>query len=218
MGIAKSGRALGKNEKVLLGTVVVLAVGFLYWTLLLEPSLKKLKPLEDSVNALKLQVNNTATIQSNIISKEKQLETLKVQYEEATKVVSKTDRYPELIKEIREIATTNSLKITNEVLGVPTIYEQTPQGTPPEAGKAPVANPAEGLKTMSIVLTLDGGFNNALEFINKLEEDKRILEVQSFTATEKTTTVNLMYYIAGGQEAEDYNFNTGSYGKDNLFN
>lgn len=218
MAIAKSGRALGKNEKVLLGTVMVLAITFLYWTLLLQPALNKLKPLEDSVKNLKSQVNSTAAIQSNIIEKEKQLENLKVEYEEATKIVSKTDRYPELVKEIRELANGNSLKITNESLGIPTVYAQTPQTTPVDPSKPPVTNPAAGLKTMAIGLTVDGGFNNVLAFINKLEEDKRILEVQSFTSSDKSTTINLMYYIAGGEEAEDYNFNTGSYGKDSLFN
>ncbi|MGL5086348.1 MAG: type 4a pilus biogenesis protein PilO [Clostridium sp.] len=217
MGIAKSGRALGKNEKFLLGTVMILSVAFIYWTFLLDPALKKIKPLEDNVKALKLQVKNAANTQSNINAKEKQLEGLKGQYEEATKIVSKTDRYPQLIKEIREIASANSLKITNETLGVPTIYAPA-QTTPVEPGKEAIANPADGLKTMSLVITLDGGFNNVLAFVNKLEEDKRILEVQSFAATDKSTTVNLMYYIAGGEEAEDYDFNTGSYGKDNLFN
>lgn len=218
MAIAKSGRALGKNEKILLGTLMVLTITFIYWTLLLQPALNKIQPLEEEVKVLKSQIKNTSTIKSNIEEKESQLVELRVQYEEATKVVSKTDRYPELVKEIRELANMNNLKIVTEGLGAPTVFAQAASEVPAEGGEAQAANPAEGLKTMAITLSLEGDFNNALAFINKLEEDKRILEVQSFNSTDKTTTVNLMYYIAGGEEAEEYDFNTGSYGKDNLFN
>lgn len=218
MAIAKSGAALGKNEKILLTMVMVLAITFLYWTFLLKPALTKIKPLQDEVNSLKAQTKNTSTIQSNIKEKEKELENLKVEYEKATKVISKTDRYPELVKEIREIASANSLKISNENLGIPTVYTQVSTETNSDTTKTQVSNPAAGLKTITMDLTLEGGFNNILAFIDKLEQDKRILEVKSFLASDKSTTVNLIYYIAGGEETESYDFNTGSYGKDNLFN
>lgn len=212
MAIAKSGRALGKNEKVLLGAVLALSIVFIYWTLLLQPSLVKLKPLEAEVKTLKSQVKGASTIKASISNKETQLNSLKEQYEEATKIISKTDRYPQLIKEIRENATSKSLKISAESLGVPTVYAQ--QAAAPNGQQQSKA----GLMTMSVKLTLDGDFRNVLDFINKLEEDKRILEVIGFTAQEKSSTVDLLYYISGGEENEEYDFNKGPYGKDNLFN
>lgn len=215
MAIAKSGRALAKNEKILLGIVMVMSISFLYWTLLLEPEMKKMKPLQEEVKVLKSQLKDASTIEKNIKVKGEELAGLKTEYDEATKIISKTDRYPQLIKDIREVASSNNVKIASESLGRPTVYIDETAATTTET---PVENVASGLQTMSIALTLEGDFNNVLAFINKLEEDKRILEVQGFTSTDKGTTVNLMYYIAGGEEIEEYDFNSGTYGKDNLFN
>lgn len=219
MGIAKIWRELSKNEKMLLGIVIVLSVSVIHWIFILEPAIKKLKPLETEIKALKEEAKLADNIDSNIVSKEKALEELKTEYEEATKVISKTDRYPQLIKEIRENATKNSLIITSETLGVPTANVEQAVAEPSEEGTTEVgANPALGLKTMLISLNLEGDFNNVLDFVNNLEEDKRILEVKGFTSQDKIATVTLMYYIAGGEEEEEYDFNTGAYGKDNLFN
>lgn len=215
MAIAKSGRALGKSEKILLGTVGVLAVAFIYWTLLIEPALVKLKPLEEQVKELKLQVKDTNTIESDIVRKEKELEELKVRYEEATKVLSKTDRYPDIIRDIRNVATSNSLKIVSEELNMPKVDQE--GVVPLEDGTVP-SNPTDGLQTMNVNLTVEGEFNNALEFINKLEEDQRILEITGIVAKDKSIGISITYYIAGGEEVEEYDFNNGTYGKDNIFN
>lgn len=220
--LARSGRALGKNEKILLGVATIVGVTIIYWALVIGPALNKISPLEKEVKEYKAKLENTSMINSQIEQKEKTLKDLKVKYEEAAKVIPKTDRYPQLIKEIREMATKASLTIKSENLGQPVVYVQpgteasTSNPSDPNAPKQD--NTLLGLQTINLSLNVEGDFKNILAFIAELENDKRILDIQQISTTDKSTNLTLVYYIAGGVEDEEYDFNNGSYGKDNMFN
>ena len=64
---------------------------------------------------------------------------------------------------------------------------------------------------------IEGDFNKAMKFIDELENDSRILEVKDFSSTDKSTSITTAYFIAGGDEVEEFEFNNGSYGKGNIF-
>lgn len=214
--LSKSTRELSSSEKIILGILTFLSVAFVFWILVLSPAINKLAPLEKSVKELDAQVKNIGNVQKDIENYEKQLETLKVQYDEATKVISKTDRYPELVKQIREMAEGSSLKITNETFGVPAIFTQ--EGAEVDTNAQAEGTQVQGLQTLNISLSLEGDSMKILEFIGKLESDKRILDVNKFNTSENRTEIELIYFIAGGDEKEEYDFNNSSYGKENIFN
>lgn len=213
--LAKSNREYGKNEVILIFSAVVIAVIVLYWYLILSPMLAKLEPLQTEVSELKTKVTNIDGLEVDIKNKEKQLEELKVEYDKSTKVIPKTDRYPELIKEIRTLASEVGVTIQSGNLGKPTLFTQ---GSDVQQGQVEGQAEPQGLKTMSLNIVVTGDFPKVLAFIKKLEDDKKILEVQQVVSNDKSTSITLLYYIAGGEEKEDYDFNNGSYGKENIFN
>lgn len=207
-------RELSKSEKTLLTIVGVMALGFLCWTFIIEPGLTKIKPLEEEIVVLKQRVSDLDVIEQNIMLKEQQLADLKVQYDEAIKVFPKSDRYPELIKTLRENANKFSLKIVNESYSKPELAQTVNNdGTTTEE-----ISIEDKLMTFTVDLELEGDFNNVIKFIDYVENDKRMVVVNDFSTLDKKTNVGLIYTFSNGSEQEEYNFNSSNYGKDNLFN
>lgn len=207
--IARSGRAMSSSEKTLIAILACVSALFLYWIFLMKPALDKVGPVSKRVGELQERVDAIGTIQSNITQKEETLKNLQVQYDEATKVIPRGDRYPELIKEIREMSEATSVTLGTYALSQPVAYSQTG-----EAGTAA----GSSLNSYTVTLNAKGDYNNILAFVRKLEEDKRIVEVQSITSSKDTAVIKLSYFISGTVDKEDYDFNAGDYGKENPFN
>lgn len=224
--LASRGRQLSGKEKLLLRSVIVLSVTFIYWVLVLSPALSSLTPLKDEVNSLEKQVGDTGLIKSEIDKNKETFDKLQVQYQEATKVIPKTDRYPELIKDIRELVTSSGLKLTGETFGKPEVFVEptATEGVKTEGNAAPPAQPegapvvSHGLHTLTLTINIEGEFNKVLDLVNKLEKDTRILDVKKVSSDNKSTTLTLVYYIAGGEEKENYDFNPGPVGNESIFN
>lgn len=215
--ITKSGRALNKNEKILLTALFLVSILFIYYTIFLGPSLKKLTPLKEEVQKLKSQLKDTGNLSSNIKSKEEELAKLKVQYDDATKAMPKGDRYPELSKELGDKARKQGLTISNLAFSKPEIYNENGENVESTESEGSQIN-SDGLLQYYVTLSVEGDFNKAVEFIKSLEADKRIMKVNEITANNDKIDINLNYIVAGSQEVQEYEFNNGSYGKDNLFN
>lgn len=219
-----SSRELTKSEKIILACAGILGTIFLINTFILTPLNKKLKPLEEDIKRLEAQASNLETITLDIAKNEKELTDLKGKYEEASKTIPKTDRYPEIIGDLEDMALQSKVKITNSSFGEVAVVGNT-ENSSNTSENAETKNQegtetlgaTSGLSTFTVNLTLDGKFNDVMAFVDKLETDNRILEVQNFTSQKDTSTVGVVYYIAGSNEKEDYDFNNGSYGKGNLF-
>lgn len=205
-GLNMSGRSLSKNEKFLIGALGILAVGTLVFTFIIEPSNKRLKPLKQEVIAKQAQVKNLDMLQLNITKKEKELAGLKEKYEEASKTIPKTDRYPQVVKDIEAMATKAGVSITSRSFGKPAVYSDGKEGTT-----------ASGLTAFTLGLGIKGTYNQILEFVKTLESDTRILEIPTISINKDGASISVIYYTSGGVETEKYDFNTGTYGKDNLF-
>lgn len=205
----RSGRAMSSSEKILLGTLFVIAVLFLYWVLLMKPAMNSLKPAQDKVNDLQKRVDAVGSIQSRISQKEETLKGLQVKYDEATKVIPRGDNYPQLIKEIREMSEATSVTISTYGLSKPTAYSKSGEDT---------NMTVSSLNYYTVSLSLKGNYTDILAFIRKIEEDKRIASVSTINSTKDATAIQLVYFISGSLEEEEYDFNTGSYGKEDPFN
>lgn len=205
-GLNRTGRNLNKNEKFLIGVLGVIAVGTLIFTFIIEPSDKKLKPLKEEVKAKQEQVKNLDMIQLSIAKKEKELEGLKEKYDEASKTIPKTDRYPQVVKDLEAMAVQAGVKINTRNFGKPAVYSENNNG-----------QSATGLTAFTVGLGINGDYNQILDFIKILESDTRILEIPTLSITTEGASISIIYYTSGGVEEENYDFNTGTYGKGNLF-
>lgn len=210
--IGKGGRALSKNEKVLLGVLCAVALYFVVDILIISPSNEKLRPLQDEVNSLKEQVQNIEGLDASIKLKKKELEGLRLEFEEASKTIPKTDRSPEVIRDIESMAGESGITVSNYSLSKPITFDSNGSGESANQGSA------TGLQAFTIQMTITGDYVNVLSFINKLESDSRIKEVVSLSSTKDTSNISVTYYVAGSINIEEYNFNEGSFGKSNPFN
>ncbi|MGL4109458.1 type 4a pilus biogenesis protein PilO [Clostridium sp. LP20] len=214
MKLNKTGRAFNKNEKILIGVLSFLAIAALVYILIIAPSNKKLEPNMARIKSLEEQVNNIDSLQISIKDKEKELDGLKGQYDEATKSIPKTDRYPQVVRDIEGMASSAGIKINSGNFSKPQVIAANNNAVDDGMQK----NQTEGLTAFTVALDITGNYNQCLEFIKSLEKDERILEVTTFTLNEKQDgAIGIVYYVAGGVEEESYDFNSGEYGKSNLF-
>ena len=223
MALKKSSRELSKNEKILLGVVCLAAIAFVVNTFIIAPSNTKLKPLKDEISVMEKQINGLKTINVDIEKNEQELKVLKNKYNEASETIPKTDRYPQVVKDLEDMAKRAGVKIKTESFSKPAVFsnEQETQNAnaadpnaPQQQGESSVT---KGLSNFTVNLSIEGDFLQAMNFINELENDSRILEVQDFSSTDKATNITILYFIAGGEEMEEYEFNSGNYGKGNIF-
>ena len=212
--ISSGGRALSKNEKTLLGILCAAALFFIINSLVIEPNNKKIKPLKEEVSQLKAQVENISNLDSSIKVKEKELKDLKSEFEEATKSIPKTDRYPQVIKDLEGIASSSNVSIASYSLSLPTTFAN--QQSSDDSSES--TNTSQGLQTFNVQIQLNGAYTDVLTFINKLESDSRIKEVVNLSSTKDSSNINILYYVAGTIDVEDYDFNNGEFGKENPFN
>ncbi|MNP23475.1 Pilus assembly protein, PilO [compost metagenome] len=201
---------LSHKEKILLLTVGILAVFFVYYNYFILPTTDKLALLESEVETLKNQNLSYENIEGNIVIKEKEYNELKNRYDESAKALPKVDRYPELSKDLNELVTKNSILLANITMLKGQVYQQ--EQNPQEI------TTTEALNTQQVTLSLRGQFTSILNFVNDLENGVRVCEINSISALKDDTTIQVTFYYAPGDMEESYYFNSGTYGKDNMFN
>ncbi len=206
---------LSHKEKILLLIVAIMSVFFVYYNYLIIPTMDKLVPLETEVEALRNKTLNYENIENKIIIKEKEYNELKDKYNESARALPKIDKYPELSKELNDLANKNTVTLQSIAMEKGQVYQQ---GDTSKDASTPSTSNKGGLSTQKVTLSLKGDFSNILNLVNDLENGSRICEINSITATKESSTINLTFYYAPGDMEENYDFNSGSYGKDNMFN
>ncbi|WP_315114857.1 type 4a pilus biogenesis protein PilO [Clostridium intestinale] len=206
---------LSHKEKILLLIVAIMSVFFVYYNYLIIPTMDKLAPLETEVEALKNKTLNYENIENKIIIKEKEYNELKDKYNESARALPKIDKYPELSKDLNDLANKNTVTLQSIAMEKGQVYQQ---GDTSKDASTPSTSNKGGLSTQKVTLSLSGDFSNILNLVNDLENGSRICEINSITSTKESSTINLTFYYAPGDMEENYDFNSGSYGKDNMFN
>lgn len=206
---------LSHKEKILLLIVAIMSVFFVYYNYLIIPTIDKLAPLETEVEALRNKTLNYENIENKIIIKEKEYNELKDKYNESARALPKIDKYPELSKDLNDLANKNTVTLQSIAMEKGQVYQQ---GDTSKDASTPSTSNKGGLSTQKVTLSLKGDFSNILNLVNDLENGSRICEINSITSTKESSTINLTFYYAPGDMEENYDFNSGSYGKDNMFN
>jgi len=206
---------LSHKEKILLLIVAIMSVFFVYYNYLIIPTIDKLTPLETEVEFLRIQTLNYENIENKIIIKEKEYNELKDKYNESARALPKIDKYPELSKDLNDLANKNTVTLQSIAMEKGQVYQQ---GDTSKDASTPSTSNKGGLSTQKVTLSLKGDFSNILNLVNDLENGSRICEINSITSTKESSTINLTFYYAPGDMEENYDFNSGSYGKDNMFN
>lgn len=204
MGISKGGSTT-KNEQILIGVVGVVCLAAMCYLFIIDPGIKKAKVYSDEIKATELKLKEVENIDNDIAAKEKELDTLMVKYNEAATGLPKTDKYPQLIRDLEKLAVESGLNSQKGTFYEPKLVED----KKPEADATPTEenNNLEGMKYLQVDYYVENDIEKVLKFIDKLEGDDRIADIASIKQTKDTIAVQVFFYVAGGEETEKYDFN-----------
>ena len=194
------GRATTKNEKVVLYVLGILSIFALCYLFIISPGEEKTKNLKQEIKNLESQLVSVQSIDYDIEQRKKTLDELMVKYKEATVTLPKTDRYPEVFRDIEKMVTESGLSASNGSFGKASVI------TVGTAEGQDTSN-LTGMRKIQITYSIKGDINKVLSFIDKLENYDRIAELNSFNHSGENCSIVFSFYDSGEGGVEEYDFN-----------
>jgi type IV pilus assembly protein PilO len=203
---------LSKREKYLLIALATALVFYCYCRLLMLPiingivvSKANIDKYNDEINS---QVSNSLVVQKD----KKQLEELKANIDKSLAAFPQDERNPEIAYDIKAIG--NNCNVLLGAINFGQAAEYILQNGPKVSSKV-----------MSVPVTLQvlGDYRNITNFIGKIESDSRMTVVDTAALSgnegllQSNISVNYLYMPSQNTADTKYDFNNGTYGKDNLF-
>lgn len=202
---ASSKGATTKNEKILLGILGIAAILTLCYIIIIAPSAKKNKSVKNEIVDVENQLKEVQLIDYEIKNKREQLEELQKEYDVATAGLPKTDRYPQIAKDVEQMAIDCGLVSVKGIFRDPSLVKSVDKNGTDVTNDA--NNEFQGMKYLQVDYSFGTDFEKTLEFIDKLENDERIADIAEVSQGGKETTVSVFFYCSGGNEKEEYDFN-----------
>ncbi len=196
-----NGRATTKNEKIILYVLGVLSIFALCYLFIISPGEEKTKNLKQEIKSLESQLVSVQSIDYDIEQRKKTLDDLMVKYKEATITLPKTDRYPEVFRDVEKMVTESGLSSSNGSFGKTSVI----QVVGAEEGQE--ASNLKGMRKIQITYSVKGDINKVLSFIDKLENYDRIAELNSFSHSGENCSIVFSFYDSGEGGVEEYDFN-----------
>ncbi|CUQ27348.1 type 4a pilus biogenesis protein PilO [Clostridium baratii] len=214
----KDNRELSKNEKILLGVIGILSILAICYVFIIQPSFNKTKTIVKENERLSKEIESVKNIENEINNKNKELESLNVEYKQASESLPEVDRYPSLANDLNNMAQKNKLSIKSSKYDEAKIFEsqanqeqtQTPDQESSSNQKTnELLKSLTGLKYLDVSLELNGNENDVINFVDELEKTDRMLVIDTLKLNEKTSSIRIIYYISGQKEIEQekYDFN-----------
>lgn len=218
---------LGKREKILLGVLAFAVVFFAYYKLFLSPMINKGNEIKESIKKYNIEARKVRNAKKTIEKQRAELEGLKTEFNEALLSIPETERNPEIAYNLKKLSDSNSVVLLS--LGFATGGNENSgnNGTDnnQKDGKTNNASAAKKLCVVPVTIGASGDYTMIMNFISSIEKDKRIAEIKTLAFSNDKQTgnikanINMILYYSEKitEEAVDYDFNTGIYGKTNLF-
>lgn len=228
-------KALSKSEKILIGILLAALIGYFYYQYIISPAMNKIQTANTNITNYKTELTELKILATSNIKLEESLKDLKTKQTEYISIIPESERNPQIIRDIKVISDNSKIAITSITFGKGVEYKLAVDP------KAPAAQ-ATSVKPMTVPvnMAISGDYNSIMNFIKSLEDSSRITQVDSVNVTSSAaptastaTTTNLIktgetnltvaitasiLYVTDGTIVENqYDFNNGSYGKDNLF-
>lgn len=194
------GRATTKNEKVVLYVLGILSIFTLCYLFIISPGEEKTKNLKQEIKNLESQLVSVQSIDYDIEQRKKTLDELMVKYKEATVTLPKTDRYPEVFRDIEKMVTESGLSASNGNFGKASVITV-------GAAEGQDTSNLTGMRKIQISYSIKGDINKVLSFIDKLENYDRIAELNSFNHNGENCSIVFSFYDSGEGGEEEYDFN-----------
>ena len=231
-------KSLSSTEKILLALLGIVVIFYLYYGFYMNPMLQKRSASEKNIKKYEEDINSSKNIAKENEKLKLQIADLTAKSAEQDKLLPKSERQPEYIKDIKAAADKNSITINAISFGKAkevTVDSKNASNqnnnqqnssdknnqTSSNASKQNTAVNAVYTSPLSISIT--GDYKSIVAFVSAAENGNRFTDISSLNiaAQDKTISanININYYYSNVLAKKDitYDFNKGSYGKDDLF-
>lgn len=207
MGLSSKGTATTKNQKLLLYIIGIACVFTLCYLFIISPSITKTQGITAEISQLKNQLKEAESLDFDIKAREKQYNDLLAKYNEATTSLPKTDRYPQVAKEVETMASECGLTTLGSEFSPAKVVETAENNKKNEDSKE--NNKAlKGMRTIKVTYVVNNDMGKALIFIDKIENYNRIAEINEINQSPSGISITFSLYDSGeGGEREEYDFN-----------
>lgn len=190
-----------------------------YFSLLLHPVIKNIETSLTNIVTYRGELYNESLNKVVAESNKKKLEELKTKLGNTIITLPESERNPEIAYNLKKIGDINGIKI-NAVN-----FSQSDVSNPQQGGNGTIngADASANLIPVPVSLQVSGEYNNIINFISAIENDKRIAEVSSVSMSNASDTlaatinINYIYMQVLNKDNEQYDFNKDTYGKKDLF-
>lgn len=236
--------SLKKSEKILISIVVILLLIFILSKVSIFPYRSSMIKLKEEVENSKDQLEYATKIEKTIVEKKENLNSLRKKLKACDGKLPTEKREPEIAKKIKELADKNVLDLV-DVTFEENSKEKTNETNVVESGTskaAEVINDAIGdeskknlesedklnkkeqtIEKISVNFTVLGDYKQTLNFLDGLEESERVCKITavSMIGNNPTKTSGRVEFFFSKldlkSEEYKYDFNNGTYGKENMF-
>ena len=220
-----NGGAVTKNEKILLWILGILSILALCYILIISPAQNKWKPIKNEIKEVDKKLEEVKNIDNEIDMLQRQYDKLMVEYEESTKELPKSDRYPQIFRDMEDKAIASGLDSVLANFYDPEVVktvESKDQGESTDSTDSTNQTNDSNLEGMKII-QVDYQFKKqqesdpdtmtkVLKFVDELENYQKYTRVANIGEIKETSTevaVKVYFYERGEEEDEVglYEFN-----------
>lgn len=209
-----NGANIGKNEKILLWIVGIISICALCYILIISPAQSKWKPKKDEIESLDAQLEAVKNIDNEIAALKNDYEKLKTEYDKATVSLPKSDKYPQIFKDIEDMAKACGIDSLSGNFGEPKVVTTVSNDDSSDSSnkkKDEDTVSLEGMKSIQV----DYSFPKATEgsdpatvekvlaFVDKLENYERISHIGKIQENQSGFQITIYFYELGEDDPEE---------------
>lgn len=226
---------LSKKDKVILTCTIILIAVAVFFKFLFFPQLDKYMTNMDKLAQLDNEYSRLGIMsKENDLLLEKNKE-LTAQYEVALNEIPNTPAVAQIIYDLKDLIKASKVEMKSLSFSSADVsddeittnadgsIDSVDRGV--EGGEAPdqKLESQQTVKKQIVNMSVSGEYKNVINFIKEVEGYSRIAEVSNISmssGSDKTINASLTanFYNLNYEEKESYEFNNGTYGKENSFN
>lgn len=236
-------KTLSKKDKIILVSTIILVSVVLGLRFVILPQLEQYTNNLMDLDMKRSEQSRIAMIPAqNKLLEEKQIE-LKQQYELALDEISKTPAVAQIIYDLKSMINRSSIELKSLSFSTTDVSEDEIKGNEEvitdengvvteidrglEVGSSDeqsnTMDPEQAVKKQIVNISLVGEYENIIKFIKYIEYYSRISDVSNISlspgeGTLLNASLTANFYNLNYEENESYEFNNGTYGKENSFN
>lgn len=221
--------SLGKREKILLWVLGAVVFFYIYFTFFLNPLLKMMDISKANIEKHKIEVQRVRNAKSIIANQREEIAKLQVELLQKMKIIPQMERNPEIAYNLKKLGDKNGVVIDSLGIGEPSEFSKAPENQRENNNSQNEEEKkvkSQRVYMVPVTISANGGYAPIMNYILSIEGDERISKIQSIGLNSDSqggglnVSINLEYYYTDrvNEDAVEYDFNEGSYGKGNLFN